>query len=230
MRLDKMKQSLFSIIIILLFVFQGCFIENRQKGDVIDNKNVLDDDVNSGRIIETTPTEPEYMNVDIWNELPYGAIEWHYLNYKQFHELLIEPSINKLRYFDNICVYFLPSEIEGHIARWSASDHVGKDIDYVRIGQYNFGEYYYNILSNKQTVSQIISPEVAVVDLLNVAVDEYETPSLQTKARESLPPPGTGPDACFYVHTTKGDYILNDEESYDENDNTVHNWRAEQIG
>lgn len=214
-----MQSYLLCIILLIPLIFHSC----------VQNSN---NDNNNGEIImnvvDVTDELPTETTSDILYTTPQGAIGYYSITIHEFQEFFRLPSIELLNSYNKNYAYFLSSELDGYIIMFYTSGETTGNIDYTRVGQYNFGEYYYDILSDKQAVSQIISSELTEEDILDVAVVEYETSRQLWDAKQGLP--GAWPEACFYVHTAKGDYILNDEESYDENDNTVHSWSAEQIG
>jgi hypothetical protein len=203
------------VLIFVVFAAPSCSVRNSViGGEIVQTDN--DDDYLTTSQEEALPSD-EY-------EIPYGAIRWYALENSDLVIFRRDPTFEILNQMDKYISYILPSSIDGYISLTHTSQNTTYELDNVRIGGYNFGIEYYNILSDKRGVGEIISAGLTESDIGNVAIIEYEYN--KPAASETPIAPGWHPSAVFWVHTTKGDYLLDDDYDYDDNRNIIHNWKV----
>jgi hypothetical protein len=203
------------VLLFVLFAVPSCSVRNSViGGEIVQTDN--DDDY-------LTPSQEEALPSDVY-EIPDGAIRWYALENSDLVNFRREPTFEMLNQMDKYISYFLPSSIDGYISLTHTSQNTTRERENVRIGGYNFGIEYYNILSDKRGVSEIISAGLTESDIENVAIIEYEYN--KPAASETTIAPGWHPSAVFWVHTTKGDYLMKDNYKRDDNRNIIHNWEV----
>jgi hypothetical protein len=171
------------------------------------------------------PKTSEDMSSNNEYKIPSDALKCYYLTAHDFYAFLhAKRTLEMLNNATETIIYFLPSKIDGYIISTLLPDDITIERDNVRIGGYNIGIEYYNILSDKREVSEIISAGLTESDIENVAIIEYEYN--KPAASETPIAPGWHPSAVFWVHTTKGDYLLDDDYDYDDNGDIIHNWKV----
>jgi hypothetical protein len=155
-------------------------------------------------------------------EIPPDAISWYTLSYDELLTFLVTPTIETLDNANTSVAYIFRGAVEGFVAVTRPSSNRTYEMQSGRIGNYNFDMEYYNILSNKQVISEIISHNLTGNDIENVVLLEYHKSRSSTS--ETTPPPGTGSRMVFWVQTTKDNYVLLDHYKHVDNDNIIHNW------
>jgi hypothetical protein len=199
------------VLILSGFTLKSCTVHNKNVGE-----NIMSSDNNNAEI------STELFEITGEYEIPPGAIVWYTLKYDDFLLFFDAPTIETLNKAHSNISYIIPSEIDGHIIVESPYLNITYEGESGRIGNYNFDIDYYNILSNKQLVSQIISYDLTEADIESVIIIEYS--KFRYGATETPLPPGTVPRMVFWVQTSNGKYVLIDNYKHDEEQKVIHNW------
>jgi hypothetical protein len=203
-----------SIVATISIILQSCQIYESDMAESMESFEEKNSDAS-----ETV----EVSNPSVDHKIPSDALVCYSLTSYDFGVLLRDGlSIEILNDASEIIIYFLPSQIGGYITSTLLPENITYDRDNVRIGEYNIGIEYYNILSDKNIVSQILSTNIAESDIKYVTIIQYEYNKPVDEG--ILIVPGWHPSAVFWVHTLQGDYFLKDDYDYDENSSIIHNW------
>ena len=134
-----------------------------------------------------------------------GEIVTYKLNKKHFQEFLLQPSQEILyKNCDGFSVYKKSTYAEGYVLENWVDE---KPSGYFRIGSYPVYTEFIDFINDIDNFKQILSDREIDETLLSCIIIEHVYREFK---EDELPPPGSAPQMCIWLHTDKNDYFLED--------------------